>query len=89
MLIAADLSARLGWLDRDTVTRLRVLLERTGLPVVAPRVGAAKALDYMRIDKKVQAGRVRLVLLEGLGRASVTGQYPDAALQATLEAHFG
>jgi 3-dehydroquinate synthase len=89
MLIAADLSARLGRLDADTVSRLRALLARAKLPIAAPQIGAARALDYMRVDKKVQSGRVRLVLLEGLGRAVVTGEYPDAVLQATLEAHFG
>jgi 3-dehydroquinate synthase len=89
MLVAADLSARLGHLDADTVSRLRSLLARAKLPIAAPRIGAGRALDYMRVDKKVQSGRVRLVLLEGLGRAVVTGEYPDAALQATLEAHFG
>jgi len=89
MLVAADLSARLGHLDADTVSRLRSLLARAKLPIAAPRIGAGRALDYMRVDKKVQSGRVRLVLLEGLGRAVVTGEYPDAALQATLETHFG
>ena len=89
LLIAADLSARLGMLDQRVVGRLHALLQRAGLPVAAPRIGAARALDYMRLDKKVQSGRVRLVLLSGLGRSLVTGEYPDGALDATLAAHFG
>jgi 3-dehydroquinate synthase len=89
LLIAADLSARLGMLDARVVTRLHALLQRAGLPVAAPRIGAARALDYMRLDKKVQSGRVRLVLLSGLGRSIVTGDYPDGALDATLAEHFG
>jgi len=89
LLIAADLSHRLGMLDAGVVARLRALLQRAGLPVEAPRIGAARALDYMRVDKKVQSGRVRLVLLAGLGRSLVTGDYPDAALGETLAAHFG
>jgi 3-dehydroquinate synthetase len=43
----------------------------------------------MRLDKKVQAGRVRLVLLDALGRARVRSDYPDSVLQQTLAAHFG
>jgi 3-dehydroquinate synthase len=43
----------------------------------------------MSADKKVQAGRVRLVLLRAIGEAYVTGDYPDAALQDTLQAQFG
>ena len=89
MLIAAEMSQRLGNLDAAVVARLRALLQRAGLPVAAPRIGAARAFDYMRVDKKVQSGRVRLVLLAGLGRAVVTSDYPDAALRDTLAAHFG
>ena len=47
--------------------------QRAGLPVEAPRIGAEHAFDYMRIDKKVKSGRVRLVLLRGIGRAVMTG----------------
>jgi 3-dehydroquinate synthase len=89
LLMAADLSQRMGTLPATVVTRLRALLQRAGLPVEAPRIGAARALDYMRVDKKVQSGRVRLVLLQGLGRAIITADYPDPALQDTLTAHFG
>ena len=89
MLIAAEMSQRLGNLDPAVVGRLRALLQRAGLPVDAPRIGAARAFDYMSVDKKVHAGRVRLVLLTGLGRAVMTSDYPDAALRDTLAAHFG
>jgi len=43
----------------------------------------------MSIDKKVQAGRVRLVLMQGFGHARFTADYDDAALRDTLRAHFG
>ncbi|HEY1725274.1 MAG TPA: 3-dehydroquinate synthase [Steroidobacteraceae bacterium] len=89
MLMAAEMSQRSGTLEPSVVTRLRTLLQQAGLPVEAPRIGAQRALDYMRVDKKVQSGRVRLVLLSGLGKAMVTSDYPDAALRDTLAAHFG
>jgi 3-dehydroquinate synthase len=89
MLIAADMSARLQHLAAADVERIRRLLLRAGLPVAAPQIGADSALGYMRIDKKVKAGRVRLVLLERIGHAVLTGSYPDAALDATLRARFG
>jgi len=88
MLLAADLSRRLGWLDAAAVERVRALLVRTGLPVEAPRIGAARALDLMGMDKKVLQGRIRLVLLRSLGAGVVTGDYAIAALQATLRDHF-
>jgi 3-dehydroquinate synthase len=89
MLIAADLSARLGMLRAADVERVRELLRRFGLPVEAPRLGAGRALDYMSVDKKVKSGRIRLVLLDRLGSARFTSEYADDALRATLATHFG
>jgi len=88
LLIAADMSMRLGRLTAGDVERVRRLLLRAGLPVQAPRLGVDGARGYMQIDKKVRAGRVRLVLLQRIGAAEFTGDYADAALTATLEAHF-
>ena len=89
LLMAADLSRRLGWIDATDVERVRTLLARVGLPVVAPPIGAGRALALMGLDKKVLAGRIRLVLLRRLGEGVVTGDYPPEALHATLAAHFG
>jgi 3-dehydroquinate synthase len=68
---------------------VRTLLLRSGLPTVAPVIGAARALELMGMDKKVLAGRIRLVLVKQLGEGVVTGDYPADVLTATLEAHFG
>jgi 3-dehydroquinate synthase len=61
---------------------------RAGLPTVAPRIGASTGFDLMQMDKKVLGGTVRLVLLEKLGRAVVTGRYKQEALDATLREFF-
>ena len=84
MLMASDLSHRLGLLDPHSLKRVRDLLARAGLPAEVPRIGTTKAVDLMRMDKKVLAGTVRLVLLDGLGHAIVTGDYAQQALDATL-----
>ena len=89
MLMAADLSHRLGWIEAADVGRIRALLERAGLPVAAPPIGAARALELMGMDKKVLAGRIRLVLMRKVGEGVVAGEYPADALQATLASHFG
>ena len=89
LVLAADLSRRMGQLEPAVFERLVALLQRAGLPVEAPPIGAQRALDYMRIDKKVKAGRVRLVLLKGLGAAELTADYSDNALHETLAARFG
>jgi 3-dehydroquinate synthase len=89
MVIAADMSARMGMLSAAEVQRVRDLLARIGLPVEPPRFGAQRALEYMSVDKKVKSGRIRLVLLERLGAARFTADYADDALHSTLAAHFG
>jgi 3-dehydroquinate synthase len=89
MLVAAELSARIGWLDPADVERIRRLLTRARLPVAAPRIGSARARELIGMDKKVRDGRLRLVLLRRLGEAVVTDDYPDDALQATLATAFG
>jgi 3-dehydroquinate synthase len=88
MLMAADLSSRLGWLDAADVERVRALLVRAGLPTQAPPIGAGRAFELMGMDKKVLAGRIRLVLMRRIGEGVVEGDYPADALQATLAAHF-
>ncbi|HLW23344.1 MAG TPA: 3-dehydroquinate synthase [Steroidobacteraceae bacterium] len=89
MLMAADFSCRLGFIDAAVKLRIRGLIERAGLPTEAPKIGASRALALMQMDKKVLAGQMRLVLLEKLGRAVFISQYPQAALEATLREHLG
>jgi 3-dehydroquinate synthase len=88
MLMATDLSHRLGMIDRASVERVRAVIERAGLPTRTPRIGAARAFELMQMDKKVLAGAVRLVLLEKLGSAVVTGRYAQGELDATLTEYF-
>ncbi len=88
MLIATDLSSRLGMVSGIVVEKLRQLLTRAGLPTQSPRFGAARALELMQMDKKVLAGSVRLVLLERLGRAITTSHYPAATLDEMLAEYF-
>lgn len=85
MLMAADLSARLGWLDAAAVERVRRILQRAGLPVLPPSLSVDEFLRHMAMDKKVKDGQLRLVLLRHLGKAVVSGA-PEAKLRETLAA---
>jgi 3-dehydroquinate synthase len=89
LLMAATMSREAGLIPDEYVERLRRLLVRTGLPTEERDVPAGTVLEHMRIDKKVKSGRIRLVLLRSIGTSFVTADYPDAALQRTLEAHLG
>jgi len=85
-VMAADLSQRLGWITGDEVARVRHLLQRAKLPVVSPELGVEKYLDLMGLDKKVEGGKIRFVLLKQLGHAVVEGNVPPALLRQTLAA---
>ena len=86
MVLAADLSQRMGLVPAAFVDRLRVLIERAGLPVKPPKLGAERYLQLMRVDKKAEAGAIRFVLIESLGRAGLHA-VPDARIVETLAAH--
>ena len=85
MVMAADLSQRLGYIDAATSARIRALVAAAGLPVVAPDLGQARWRDLMEVDKKNEGGVIRFILLRPLGTACITTA-PDAALGATLHA---
>jgi len=85
-LIAAELSRRLGWLDTDAVLRIEKLFVRAGLPVHGAPLGAARYLELMRHDKKVQDGKLRLVLLKQIGSAVVSDEADEPTIKAAIEA---
>ena len=86
MVMAADLSARLGLIDGAYAQRIRSIVERAGLPVFGPRLGVARYAELMRLDKKAQAGETRFVVIEAPGRAGVRAA-PDALVAQVIEAH--
>jgi 3-dehydroquinate synthase len=89
LMMATGMSRELGLLDTAVVDRVGKLLGRAGLPVRIAEVRPDVAFEHMKIDKKVQAGRMRLVLMRSIGDAFVTADYPEAALQRTLSSYFG
>ena len=80
MVMAVDMSEKLGLLKATERARAVQLLERLRLPVKAPRIGAERARELMGMDKKVIGGRIRLILLRQLGQAEVVSEevQPDA-----------
>ena len=89
LLVAAAMSRECGLLSAEDVTRVRNLVARTGLPTHIDTVSPEAALEHMRIDKKVQRGRIRLILLRKIGDAFMTAEYSEAALDRTLREYFG
>ena len=83
-MLAARLSARMGLLTESEVRRMADLFVRAGLPVEAPSLGEDRYLELMGHDKKVENGKLRLVLLESLGKAYVTSDFDLKELREVL-----
>lgn len=88
MVMAADLSARLGLIDAAYAARIAQLVERAGLPVRGPALGVERYLELMRVDKKAEAGEIRFVLIDGQGSARLS-RAPHAVVAQVIEQHTG
>ena len=90
MCMAADLSFRLGWLNRADCERVHRIVTAAGLPTRGPaELTPDEIRTLMASDKKVQDGQLRLVLLRGLGTAIITDQAPDDLILETLTHYCG
>ena len=85
MVMAADMSARLGLIEPAAVERMRALVRAAGLPAVAPDLGEARWIELMEVDKKNEGGEIRFILLKPLGSPSITTA-PLDVLRSTLAA---
>ena len=83
-VLAAALSQRMGWLTSEQISRIHALLSAANLPLNAPKLGVEKYLDLMANDKKVENGKIRLVLQQGIGKAVITSNYDADKLKETL-----
>lgn len=86
MVMATELSQRLGWISRADIDRVVDLLRRAKLPVRGPALGSDRYLELMSHDKKVIAGSLRLVLLKSVGQAVTTAEAPAALIAAAIDA---
>ena len=85
MLMAADLSARLGWIAGSDVNRISDLLVMAHLPIQCPQgMSANRFKELMAVDKKVLDGKLRLVLLRAMGDAITTSDFALEHFEATL-----
>ena len=89
MVMAAQLSQRLGLVDSAFVDRLKTLIQRAGLPVTAPVLSttdnASRYLELMRVDKKAEAGEIRFIVIDGPGKAALRTA-PDALVREVIDA---
>ncbi|OOZ23471.1 3-dehydroquinate synthase [Solemya velum gill symbiont] len=85
MCMAAEMSRRMGWISREDVERIRHLIDAAGLPVDPPEsLSGERFHELMAVDKKVQGGKMRLVLMQSLGQSVLVDQFERDALESTV-----
>lgn len=81
MVMAADLSCRLGLIDSAANARVKNLVQAAGLPVTAPDLGAARWLELMQSDKKNEDGKIKFILMKPLGQPCISNVEESILLQ--------
>ncbi|MDM1269014.1 MULTISPECIES: 3-dehydroquinate synthase [Acinetobacter] len=87
MVMAADLSHRMGWISADDVERTKRIISRAQLPIVCPKIPLDDFLGFMAHDKKVLNGQLRLVLMQRLGQAIITREFDPELMKQSILAH--
>lgn len=87
MVMAADLSKRMGWIPDEDLQRTKNIIQRANLPIVCPHIPLDEFLAYMSHDKKVLNGQLRLVLLRELGKAIITKEFDVESMQHAILAN--
>ena len=83
-VLAAELSHRMKLISEADVTRIRKIFVQAGLPVDPPKLSPEKYLELMMMDKKVEAGKLRFILLTRIGEAVMRADIPSELLMETL-----
>jgi len=86
MVMAAELSTRAGTLRREDAERVKALIVRAGLPVRGPKLAIERYVELMHVDKKAAGGKLRFILLEGLGCATLQGDLAPALISDSIAA---
>lgn len=86
MCLAAKMSHLAGWISSHELARTVTLIERAGLPTALPKsLSPEDMLGHMQLDKKNREGKIRLVLLQQIGKAIISDDYDKALLTEVLQ----
>ena len=86
MACAAELSVAVNNAPAGDAKRVVALLERAGLPTAFSGIETRAILEQVRRDKKVEEQRLRMVLLDRIGKVSVAPDVAENALAAAINA---
>ena len=86
MVMAGELSARAGLIQAGEARRVRDLIARAGLPTAGPKLPVERLLELMAVDKKAARGKLRFIVLEGIGRAALRGDLDERWVREAIAA---
>jgi len=84
LVLATDLSARLGHCPQEDAPRIEAHLQSIGLPTRIPGLPVDHLLEHMKRDKKMRAGQLTFILTRGIGQAFTSHEVPEEAVRQTL-----
>ena len=84
MVMAADLSVRVGLLSEAEASGLKKIIEALRLPTQPPKLGVDRFMELMSVDKKAEGGEVRYILINGLGQAKIQTVDDDLVIQTLI-----
>lgn len=84
MMAAAEISFKMGMIEKDVVQRQEHILRQFNLPIVARQVDPSTLSQAMQLDKKTEKGSVRWVLLREVGHAVSTRDVPKSVVDEVL-----
>jgi 3-dehydroquinate synthase len=85
MVAAAKIASEMGILDRESVARLKKLLEKAGLMTRLPLMEVKQVMQIMRYDKKVLNGKIRFVLPRTIGQVCIVNDVSPGLVEKVLE----
>ncbi len=87
MVMAADLSHRMGWISEADLERTKNIISRAQLPIICPKIPLDDFLGFMSHDKKVLNGQLRLVLMKQLDQAVITKEFDVELMKQAILAN--
>ncbi len=85
MCIEAELSQRLGFIDREQVVRIKKLVDSYGLPTKVPStVEIKRFFSSIQLDKKAVAGALKFILPEKIGSVRIHKGVTEKLVKETL-----
>ncbi len=85
MLAATRISIQKGKaLSEETIAQMRELLAAYGLPITVNSLSENEILQATKLDKKMDAGQIRFVLLETVGQAVIDTTVTEEELLAGI-----